>query len=49
MNMSMLSMPPGKDSRMFGQAKLQNAATSVANAAYNNSPPENFLNTGSLL
>jgi hypothetical protein len=49
MNVQTLGVPNKKDSRMFGQAKLQNAATSVANAAYNNSPPENFLNTGSLL
>jgi hypothetical protein len=38
-----------KDLHMYGQANAQNIVTNVANAANNNSLPENFLNTDSLL
>ena len=49
MNAAMLTAPKNKDSRMCGQANVQNNATNVANAANNNSLPENSPNTGSLL
>ena len=48
-NVQTLGVPNNKDSHTYGQANAQNIATFAANAANNNSLPENSLNTDSLL